>query len=94
MGTCSPLDKDNALIGGDNDRRDELVEPISQVGKSSTGNSTVGQLGRLNLPDHYNKLVIPLGNVSDSIFVMVQLAIREVLDVDTKGEVLDYEDTL
>lgn len=39
-------------------------------------------VGFLPLPPGYNKLVIPLGNVSKEIFVMVHLSIREVTDVD------------
>lgn len=84
----SPLDTNSALIGGDQDRRDELVEPLSTAGKnnriSKNGSFTIGTL---TIPAGYDKLVLPLGNVSPSIFVNVELGIREVLGVDTKGEV-------
>lgn len=50
-------------------------------------NQRVAPVGFLSLPPNYNRLAIPLGNVSEAIFVKVYLSIREVLNVDTENEV-------
>lgn len=76
----SSPDKDSGLLI--ENIRDEPIEPLRTTNLNKTTS-----VGFLPLPPNYNKLVIPLGNVTKSIFVMVQLAIREILDVDTKNEV-------
>ena len=45
------------------------------------------KVGYLPLPPGYNKLVIPLGNISSTIYCLVSLAIKKVLDVDIANEV-------
>ena len=62
------------------DYDDDEEEESKEVNKKK-------KVGFLPLPEGYNKLVIPLGNVSKEIFVMVHLSIREILDVDSNNGV-------
>jgi len=48
---------------------------------------TNSKVGYLLLPPGYNKLIIPLGNISSTIYCLVSLAIKKVLDVDIANEV-------
>ncbi|OXA46058.1 Gamma-aminobutyric acid receptor subunit rho-1 [Folsomia candida] len=87
----SPLDTDSALIGGDHDRRDELVEPGNNANPKNSKNGSY-TIGTLTIPAGYDKLILPTGGgVSNETLVNVQLGIREVLGVDTKGETVELD---
>ncbi|OXA44653.1 glycine receptor subunit alphaZ1 [Folsomia candida] len=68
----------------------DAVETENNMGKKA-GKDLVGFLP---LPPGYNKLVIPLGNVSKEIFVMVHLSIREVTDVDYNNGIIELDTEL
>jgi hypothetical protein len=75
-------DKDSGLFSDyENDRDGDYSSGGSQ---RTGGNWSTVPIGFLPLPPGYNKLAIPLGNISESILVKVYLSIREVLDVDIK----------
>lgn len=80
-------DKTTGGLFGDAFGSDNSSTPAS-VGGADGGKTP--KIGFLPLPPGYNKLVIPLGNVSKEIFVMVHLSIREILDVDSNEGVSFY----
>lgn len=78
-------DKDSGLFS--NKGEDHDYPDGGGGGGNKVENWATVPIGALPLPPGYNKLAIPLGNISDAIFVKVYLSIREVLDVDTKNGV-------
>lgn len=74
----SPQSKDSGLFDNSEDTPPAIVE---------NKGDPKSKIGFLPLPPGYNKLVIPLGNISKEIFVMVYLSVREIVDVDTNNGV-------
>jgi hypothetical protein len=74
-------DKVSSIIGGRQDKDINNEQELHEHGNNF--DSKEHTVGFLPLPPGYNRLVIPLGNVSKSIFIMFYLSIRQVIDVDT-----------